>query len=212
MTDLADPTCSDCIAFYQEAKDELGRIMGRCRLRSELGDVPASLPGCYLFRVKESRRELVKAITPKTAVSKRRTGAEVSDTRPTATLGNPVVGDTTGEWTMDRDGLKQVLRELLEEETLYGYPEMQKRYTSGVLVIKPADEALQTKEIPLDVFFHKIVMIRDRLRVLEAKINSFDGIGEEDKVELQSYISKCYGTLTTFNILFADKSDQFRSK
>ena len=113
---------------------------------------------------------------------------------------------------MDRDGLKQVLRELLEEETLYGYPEIGARWSEGTLVLKPADPDLQPKEIPLESFFHKIVMLRDRLRVLEAKINSQKTLAEAEKVELQGYITKCYGTLTTFNVLFRDTADQFKTR
>ena len=113
---------------------------------------------------------------------------------------------------MDRDGLKQVLREILEEETLYGYPLMGSRWTDGTLILKPGKEENQSKELPIDAFFHKIVMIRDRLRVLESKINSHEKLEDQEKVELQGYISKCYGTLTTFNILFGDKNDHFTSK
>lgn len=113
---------------------------------------------------------------------------------------------------MDRDGLKQVLRELLTEETLFGYPELARRWDGGTLVLKPADTTVQSKEVPLEQLFHKIVMIRDRLRVLEAKLNGHEKLSETDKVELQGYISRCYGTLTTFNVLFADKDDHFSSK
>ncbi len=113
---------------------------------------------------------------------------------------------------MDRDGLKQVIREILEEETVFGYPQMGVRWNDGTLVLKPGSDENQPKEIPIDKFFHKIVMVRDRLRVLEAKINGNDKLESQDKIELQSYISKCYGTLTTFNSLFDDKDDHFRSK
>ena len=80
------------------------------------------------------------------------------------------------------------------------------------MVLKPASHEHQPKEVPLESFFHKIVMLRDRLRVLEAKINSHQKLSEQDKIEMQGYISKCYGTLTTFNVLFGDKADQFSSK
>ena len=113
---------------------------------------------------------------------------------------------------MDRDGLKQVLRELLEEETLYGYVEMGKKWEGGTLILKPADSNLQSKEIPIDTLFHKFVMLRDRLRVLEAKLNGNDALSAQDKVELQQYVSKIYGTLTSFNVLFQNKGDQFSSK
>jgi hypothetical protein len=113
---------------------------------------------------------------------------------------------------MDRDGLKQVLRELLEEETLYGYAPLGKRWEEGTLVLRPADPSLQPKELSLEAFFHKIVMVRDRLRVLEARINSHEKLNDADRVELQQYISKIYGSLTTFNVLFRDKQDHFSSK
>lgn len=113
---------------------------------------------------------------------------------------------------MDRDGLKQVLREILEEETLYGYPELATRWQDGTIEIKSPNPELQSKELPVEALFHKVVMLRDRLRVLEAKLNGHDKLSDTEKVDLQGYISKCYGTLTTFNVLFQDKADHFSSK
>ena len=105
-----------------------------------------------------------------------------------------------------------MLRELLEEESLYGYVDLGRKWEGGTLLLKPADDNLQPKEIPIETFFHKITMVRDRLRVLEAKLNAHDGLTKTDKVELQQYISKAYGSLTTFNVLFQNKDDQFSSK
>ncbi|HLU51327.1 MAG TPA: hypothetical protein VKZ42_04120 [Flavobacteriaceae bacterium] len=76
------------------------------------------------------------------------------------------------------------------------------RWRGGNLIIEPKDKSLQSKEIPIDTFFHKIVMLRDRLRVMEQKINASDSLQEDEKIELQQYITRCYGSLTTFNILF----------
>ena len=83
------------------------------------------------------------------------------------------------------------------------------KWQRGNLLMQPSDSSLQPKEVPLETFFHKIVMIRNNLRVLEQKINSNNKLTEADKFDLQQYITRCYGSLTTFNLLFKNKADQF---
>lgn len=84
-----------------------------------------------------------------------------------------------------------------------------KKWQGGTMILQPANAELKPKEMPIETFFHKIVMMRDRLRVLEQNINSSNSLTDEEKVNLQQYISRIYGSMTSFNILFEDKEDYF---
>ena len=83
------------------------------------------------------------------------------------------------------------------------------RWLKGMMILQPADKSLKPKEIPIEDFFHKVVMLRDRLRVLEQNVNSSKTLSDEEKVNIQQYITRCYGSLTTFNVLFKNKEQWF---
>lgn len=110
---------------------------------------------------------------------------------------------------MDIDDFRNVLREVLRDELGLGETQLGDRWKGGEIILKPGKDGTQEKRIPLDQFFQKVVMVRDKLRVLEQKVNSAPNLGSEEKVQLQQYITGCYGSLTTFNVLFRDREDWF---
>jgi hypothetical protein len=105
------------------------------------------------------------------------------------------------EATVDKLNLK------VDDETFA--PQLSPKWVGGKVVLHPHDASLAVKDIELDVFFHKIVMVRDNLRVLEQKINAHPKLNDAERVELQNYITKSYGSLTTFNLLFKEKEQNF---
>ncbi len=107
------------------------------------------------------------------------------------------------------DDLELLLRRVLRQELGLSAVVPADKWRGGELVLRPGRPGLQEKKWPIESFFHKVVMIRNKLRTLEQQVNASD-LPDEAKVRLQSYISGCYGTLTSFNVLFADEEDQFK--
>ncbi len=109
----------------------------------------------------------------------------------------------------DDQGLESVLRRVLREELGLTPVVPAEKWRGGELVLRPGKPGLQEKRWPIDGFFHKVVMIRNRLRSLEQQVNAAE-MPEDVKLKLQAYVTACYGSLTSFNVLFADEADQFR--
>ena len=112
-------------------------------------------------------------------------------------------------YDMNADEFREVLREVLRDELGLSSTPLGARWEGGEVILKPGKQDTAEKRIPIDALFSKVVMIRDKLRVLEQKINAHPKLGAEEKVAMQGYITGCYGSLTTFNVLFANKNDNF---
>ena len=153
----------------------------------------------------EQTAEIVFEDAPRTVAP---ASSDLSPAEPVATLRELEVPLAN----LIRDTAAAVLETLGLENQKEGIVEgLATRWQRGTLVMRSADNALQPKEVPLETFFHKIVMIRNNLRVLEQKVNASDKLSDADKFDLHQYITRCYGSLTTFNILFKNKDDQFRT-
>jgi hypothetical protein len=116
--------------------------------------------------------------------------------------GPPMTADAT-------DDLELMLRRIIREETGITPVAPAEKWRGGQLVLRPGTPGLQEKSWPIETFFHKVVMLRNRIRTLEQQVNAAD-LPDDVKVKLQGYISGCYGTLTSFNVLFAEEEDQFK--
>jgi len=141
--------------------------------------------------------------------------AAVRDTRraPPSKAPFPIVSDRERTAPMNASDapadLEMLLRRIIREEAGVTATVPADKWRGGMLILRPGTPGVQEKSWPIETFFHKVVMLRNRLRTLEQQVNASD-LAEADKVKLQSYISGCYGSLTSFNILFADEADQFK--
>ena len=204
--DLAN-RCGTCARFVRvvEKIDENGEVRrsGECLL----GVWPAPLyetNTCtqYVRRGTFTAKPQPRARTPRTAGGPR--PARAAEPRPKIPIALP-----EELLDMNADEFREVLREVIRDELGVADVEFGGRWQGGEVVLVPGKEGTQEKRIPLESLFHKIVMIRDKLRVLEQKINAHPKLTGEEKVQLQQYVTGCYGSLTTFNVLFAEIADGF---
>ena len=111
--------------------------------------------------------------------------------------------------TLNSPDIELLLRRIIREEGGVTPTVPAEKWRGGTLVLRPAAESQQAKSWPIETFFHKIVMLRNRLRTLEQQVNASD-LPEDMKLKLQAHVTGCYGSLTSFNVLFADDEDQFK--
>ncbi len=206
--------CGSCRLWKPILEDERGPI-GPCRLAVRTGHFPGTAPTCERYL---SRDQAVPSAPPPEPERRRARRTSPSPGSPGPVIRRaddpvaaplrPPLPDLPEDLTaMTREEFVQAIREALEGE---GAPvKLAPRWEGGTVVLKPGDASTQPKEIPLDSLFHKVVMIRDRLRVLEQKINGHEKLTDAEKVDMQQYVTRCYGSLTTFNLLFRDEREKF---
>jgi hypothetical protein len=212
------PICGTCVV-YRPREIVRGLLLGTCRVRPDRGAFPCTAPLCdsYMPRAgaldaKGRATDSGKPVLVQIAKAAREAAGLKAERRTVSTAPAPrprIPDGPCGELEMTRDELKALIREAMDEERGGGEAAMAPKWEGGMVVLKPADPALQGRELPLDALLHKVVMIRDKLRVLEQKLNAHPKLTDAEKVDLQAYITGCYGSLTTFNVLFRDRQDGF---
>ncbi len=192
--------CGNCRLFRPVERVETG-WRGDCRVMPQRGLFAPEAPTCGSFL---SRARALPQSLPEAPGPRRRHAAPVPPLRrePLTAVPDRELGE---DFDMTREELKQIVREALGEIPVSLAP----KWEGGSVLLRPRDPTLQPKEISIDALLHKVVMIRDRLRVLEQRINGHAKLSDAEKVEMQQYVTRCYGSLTTFNVLFADEGDRF---
>lgn len=193
-------TCSFYTGIWKD--EETGHYTGECRL------------GCWPAPLKDSAtctHHKPRGASWEGALKRKKAAGTPRRMREDDAVVRPVKKPLPQEVDidMDIDEFRRVLREVIHEELGVGEVMLGDRWVGGEVVIKPGREGTQEKTVPLDTFFKKIVGIRDKLRVLEQKVNGNKTLSDSEKVQLQQYITGCYGSLTTFNVLFKNKEDGF---
>jgi hypothetical protein len=190
--------CGACRLWSPYAVDEVRGWVGPCRLQPQRDHFPPTAPICNAFSPKGGAVPL-RAPLETRAPGPVRSVAPVLKRRPVAFSPSEVLD-------MTRDELVELFREAAGDSDP---PPLAAKWEGGVLRLVPGKDELQAKELPIDALFHKVVMVRDRLRTLEQKLNAHPKLSDAERVEMQQYITRCYGSLTSFNILFREKSDHF---
>src|SRR3954470_5155700 len=179
------PVCGTCVV-YRVLETKNGLLLGTCRIRTDRGEFPCTAPICdaYVPRAGAPDAKGRPTDAPVALQFARRTTQARREAPPEERARIP--DGPVGVVEMTREELKDLIREAMDEERGGGVAPLAPRWEGGVAVLKPRDPTLQSKELPLESLFHKVVMIRDKLRVLEQKINGNTRLTDAEKVDLQA--------------------------
>lgn len=193
--------CGTCGFFVSIWTNEAGTSEGECRL----GCWPAPLKDTATCSShKPIGESFEKALQRKKAAGTPRRYRDDDRTLPTPRNIPEEIGID-----MDQEEFRKVLRDVLLDELGITDGDLGDRWRGGELVLIPGKEGTQERRFPIEQLFSKIIMIRDKLRVLEQKVNAHKGLSPDEKIQMQQYITGCYGSLTTFNVLFRRREDGF---
>ncbi|MBJ6763153.1 hypothetical protein JGU66_20485 [Myxococcaceae bacterium JPH2] len=195
-----EQVCGNCKLWSPHSVDHRGWV-GPCRLQPQRGLYPPSAPICDKY----APRGTAVAPTAQSGAGRERTARTVAPVIIRRRVDPNEAVDLEG-LSMTREELMDIFR---EASGLADAPPLANKWEGGTVRLVPGNPELQAKDLPIDNLFHKVVMIRDRLRVLEQKLNAHPKLSDAEKVEMQSYVTRVYGSLTSFNILFKEKGDQF---
>jgi hypothetical protein len=190
--------CGNCKLWSPHSVDHRGWV-GPCRVYPGRGLFPPSAPLCDKFAPRGG-----VTVPEAEPAARARAARSVAPVVRRKSDPNEIV--ELGDLNMTREELMEIFREAAGEGEA---PPLAGKWEGGTIRLIPGKAEVQSKDMPIDSLFHKVVMVRDRLRTLEQKLNAHPKLSDAEKVEMQSYITRIYGSLTSFNQLFRDKHDQF---
>jgi hypothetical protein len=219
--------CGACRKFVKDFGNDAEAVYGHCGIKPRTGAITSESFKCDVYvpvaevasddQRSHAEIRLDRARAANQSFDRKRTVRSAPAPRTQAPMVRKKLREARdkepvewGDLEMDVGSLRQLIREAIDDGLGLEEVELVDRFQGGTIEIKPGDDDTQPKSIPIDNLMRKIVMIRDNLRVLEQKVNTHSKLDDADRIQLQQYVTRCYGSLTSFNFLFKHREDNFR--